>query len=116
MANTDTQPKPTQQEIVDTLVGMGKDIATRMLNDAVGTAEDEMQLRNQLMIANVVGCHLLANLAFNGERRGGMTADAWLDMQLVEIRKDVQELRVAFEKGELELKASPFEKTVGQPQ
>ena len=104
------KPLPTQQEILDTLINMGKDIATRMLSDAIGTAEDEAQLRNQLMIANVVGCHLLANLAFNGERRGGQSVDAWLDMQLVEIKKDVDLLRAAFKKDELELKTSPFEK------
>lgn len=112
MANSEPQQtkQPTQQEILDTLVGMGKDIATRMLNDAVSTAEDEAQLRNQLMIANVVGCHLLANLAFNYERRTGTPADGWLANQLTEIMKDVQELRDALAKGELELKTSPFEK------
>jgi len=101
---------PTQQEILDVLVGIGKDMATRLLSEAISTAADESQLKNQLTIANVVGCHMLANLAFNAERRNGITATEWLRIQFNEIEKDVQELREAFAKGELELKMSPFEK------
>lgn len=109
MEKEQTQKPKTPQEIQDMLIGIGKDIALRMVGDAVKSAEDEAQLRNQLFIGQVAACHMLAHFAFNREVSGKMTAEQWLDLTVAEIKKDVAGFREAHASGELELVIPKYE-------
>lgn len=112
MEKEQTQKAKTPQEVQDLLIGIGKDIALRMIGDAVSSAEDKAQLLNQLFIGQVAACHMLANFAFNKEvqSNGELTAEQWLDMTIVEIKKDVAIFRDAHARGELDLVIPKYEK------
>lgn len=95
----------TQQAQLAVLVGAGKEMGVSLLRNAQSTAETPEQLSAQVFSTQIAACHILAHCAFNQEKVGGVDGDKWLDNTLEEIKKDLELLRLADERGEMKFHA-----------
>lgn len=98
-----------QKAQLDVLVGAGKEMANNLLRNAHQSAENPQQLAAQVFATQICGCHILALCAFNQEKQAGIDGDTWLDNIVKEIKIDLENIRLASERGEIVF--SPIQKT-----
>jgi hypothetical protein len=94
--------KPDQKgarAALDILILSGREMGRKMLADAFLKADSPSQMTAQVFTLQVSAGHILALCAFNQESQS-KDGDQWLDELLVQIKHDLELIRVAHEQGD----------------